>query len=236
MLNKEKHQAVMVNILKDIYSDISISSLLGFKGGTAVYLFYDLPRFSVDLDFDLLEDSEENRDAVFQKVRAILLKYGEIKDEQKKFFTVFFSLSYAAGEHQVKVEINTRGTGASYEMKSYLGIPVLVATQASLFAGKLVALTQRKEFASRDLYDTHFFLKNLWDIDTNVLNAYHIPSLKEYLEKCASFVEDIPDNTLLAGLGELIDEKEKLFVKTKLKGDVIFQLKLRAQVMEEKKK
>lgn len=225
----------MVNILKDIYSDISISSLLGFKGGTAVYLLYGLPRFSVDLDFDLLENSEENRDRVFQKIREILLKYGEIKDEQKKLFTVFFSLSYATGEHQVKVEINTRHTSARYEMKSYLGIPMLVATRASLFAGKLVALTQRKEFVARDLYDTHFFLKNLWDIDPDVLDAYHIPSLREYLERCVAFVENIPDNALLAGLGELIDEKEKIFVKTHLKNDTVFQLKLRVQTMAKEK-
>lgn len=34
MLNKEKHQLIMGQILKDIYTDISIASLLGFKGGT----------------------------------------------------------------------------------------------------------------------------------------------------------------------------------------------------------
>lgn len=27
--------------------------ILGFKGGTAAYIFYDLNRFSTDLDFDL---------------------------------------------------------------------------------------------------------------------------------------------------------------------------------------
>ena len=33
----------MGKILRDIYSDISISSLLGLKGGTAAYFFYGLP-------------------------------------------------------------------------------------------------------------------------------------------------------------------------------------------------
>ena len=50
----------MGRILKDIYTDVSIAPLLGFKGGTCAYLFYGLPRFSVDLDFDLLEVNEEN--------------------------------------------------------------------------------------------------------------------------------------------------------------------------------
>jgi predicted nucleotidyltransferase component of viral defense system len=232
MLNKDKHNLVMAQILKDIYSDVSISSLLGFKGGTAAYLFYGLPRFSVDLDFDLLENTDKNRNLVFEKIRALLVKYGEIKDEQKKFFTVFFSLSYEAGEHQVKVEINTRETGARYEMKSYFGIPMLVAVQESMFAGKLIALTQRKEFAPRDLYDVHFFLMQRWDIDMNVLSSYQVKSLKEYLEICIAFVENIPDNILLAGLGELIDEKEKTFVKKELKNATIFLLKVRADLIK----
>lgn len=232
MLNKDKHQLVMTQILKDIYSDVTISSLLGFKGGTAAYLFYELPRFSVDLDFDLLENTEKNRDLVFEKVHDILKKYGVIKDEQKKFFTVFFSLSYEPGEYQVKIEINTRETGARYEMKSYFGMPMLVAVKESMFAGKLVAMTQRKEFVSRDLYDTHFFLMQRWDIDAEVLAAYGIKSLKQYLEQCITFIENIPDNILLAGLGELINEKEKTFVKNKLKSDTLFLLKVRADIIK----
>lgn len=232
MLNKDKHNLVMTQILKDIYSDVAISSLLGFKGGTAAYLFYELPRFSVDLDFDLLENTEKNRDMIFERVHAILAKYGEIKDEQKKFFTVFFSLSYESGEHQIKVEINTRNTGAHYEMKSYFGMPMLVAVKESMFAGKLIAMMQRKEFAARDLYDVHFFLIQRWDIDTDVLAAYQIESVKEYLESCIVFVENIPDNALLAGLGELIGEKEKVFVKNSLKKDTVFLLKVRADLIK----
>lgn len=233
MLNKDKHRLIMTQILKDIYADVTISSLLGFKGGTAAYLFYELPRFSVDLDFDLLENSEQNRDLVFDRIHALLSKYGSIKDEQKKFFTIFFSLSYETDEHQVKIEINTRKTGARYEMKSYFGIPMLVTTKESMFAGKLIALTQRKEFVSRDLYDTHFFLTQRWDIDTNVLASYDVMSLKRYLEQCITFVENVPDNVLLAGLGELLDEKEKIFVKNKLKHDVIFLLRVRADLIRE---
>jgi predicted nucleotidyltransferase component of viral defense system len=80
MLNREKHQLIMGQILKDIYADITISPLLGFKGGTCAYFFYGLPRFSVDLDFDLLSVSEENQKIVFEKIVGILSKYGEKKD------------------------------------------------------------------------------------------------------------------------------------------------------------
>ena len=124
MLNKEKHQLIMGQVLKDIYTDVSISPLLGFKGGTCAYFFYNLPRFSVDLDFDLLEVTEENQKMVFEKVVAILSKYGEIKDQYIKRFTVFALLSYGDEDHNIKVEINVRKLAENmkdlYEMKEYL--------------------------------------------------------------------------------------------------------------------
>ena len=70
MLSIVKHRVILVQILKDIYSDIEISSSLGFKGGTAVYLFYKLNRFSVDLDFNLLD--EEKEQIVFDKINKII--------------------------------------------------------------------------------------------------------------------------------------------------------------------
>ena len=44
------HKNVLIRILKDIFTDPTIGPVLGFKGGTAAYLFYGLNRFSVDLD------------------------------------------------------------------------------------------------------------------------------------------------------------------------------------------
>ena len=48
MLNIQKHKDIMVRVLKDIYMDNTLGPLLGFKGGTAAMLCYELNRFSVD--------------------------------------------------------------------------------------------------------------------------------------------------------------------------------------------
>lgn len=61
MVNINKHKFFLAQILKDIYSDIELANCLGFKGGTALMFFYDLPRFSVDLDFNLLDLAKEKR-------------------------------------------------------------------------------------------------------------------------------------------------------------------------------
>ena len=60
MIDINKHKYFLVQILKDIYSDIELANCLGFKGGTALMFFYDLPRFSVDLDFNLIKEGKEN--------------------------------------------------------------------------------------------------------------------------------------------------------------------------------
>lgn len=219
----------MGQILKDIHSDVAISPLLGLKGGTSAYFFYGLPRFSVDLDFDLLLPGEESQKTIFSKIKVILAKYGEIKDCRIKRFTVFALLSYGDDDHNVKIEINARqpllNIRDQYELKEYLGISMLVAKKDYLFAGKLAALTLRTEMAARDIYDIHYFAKNHWDINTRAIEAITGKKIKDYLSACIVFIEKVRENQLLQGLGELLGEKEKSWVRNKLKAETIFMLK-----------
>lgn len=220
----------MGQVLKDIYTDVTIGPWLGFKGGTCAYLFYGLPRFSVDLDFDLLVVNEDNQKTVFEKVVAILSKYGQVKDRHIKRFTAFALLSYGDDDHNIKVEINIRQPVANiqdhYELKEYLGISMFAAKKDYLFAGKLSALTLRKETAMRDIYDIHYFAKNNWDINAEVIKVIIGKTTKEYLADCIARIEKVKDSQILHGLGELVSgEKEKNWVRNNLKTDAIFMLK-----------
>lgn len=232
MLNKEKHQLIMGQILRDIYSDTAIAPLLGFKGGTCAYLFYDLPRFSVDLDFDLLfanGDVENTKKLVFVTIGNILPKYGVIKDSYIKFNTIFFLLSYGDVDHNIKIEINTRRgivrTEDRYSVQEYLGIVMLVAKKPYMFSSKLVALTTRTNSAMRDVYDVWYFLKNHFDALEEYIKEKTNKDLKSYLTDCILHIENIKDNQILSGLGELLDEKQKIWVKTDLRKEVVFLLK-----------
>lgn len=236
MLNKEKHQLYMGQILKDIYTDISIASLLGFKGGTCSYFFYGLTRFSVDLDFDLLDVREEYHTRVFERMQEIVRAYGTLKDCYIKKNTIFLLLSYGEEDHNIKIEISTRNQPFSfrdmYELTEYLGISMLVAKKEYLFAGKLAALTLRTDVAMRDVYDINFFAKNHWDIAQGVVEALTKNTLKEQLTNCIAVIENIKDNEVLRGLGELLDEKEKAWVRGVLRGEVIFLLKNYISIMK----
>lgn len=229
MLNKEKHQLIMGKILRDIYIDISISSLIGFKGGTCAYFFYGLPRFSVDLDFDLLRTDKATQKLIFEKIGNILEKYGEVKDNYIKRNTIFFLLSYGDADHNIKLEVNIRilmpDIRGYYEMKEYLGIPMLVGKKDYLFSSKLAALTLRRETAMRDIYDIGYFAKNNWDIDAEVIKARTDKTIKEHLADCILIIENVKDNQILQGLGELLNEKEKAWVKNYLRKETAFLLK-----------
>lgn len=230
MLNKEKHQLIMGQILRDIYSDTSIAPFIGFKGGTCAYFFYGLTRFSVDLDFDLFSTDEATQKLVYEKIGDRVKKYGEVKDSHIKRNTLFFLLSYGDTEHNIKIEVST-GTlipdiKAHYEMKEYLGISLLAGKQEYLFASKLAALTNRKLLAMRDIYDIWFFAKNRWGIDAEVVKARTGKTIKEHMGDCIPIIEAVKDNEIMRGLAELLsDEKEKAWVKTHLREEVIFLLK-----------
>lgn len=220
---------IMGRILRDVYGDVFISSLVGFKGGTCAYFFYGLPRFSVDLDFDLLTVDEKERNLVFERVGEMLKKYGTIKDSHVKRNTILFWLSYSDADHNIKIEINTRmilpNIKEHFEVKEYLGISMLVAKKDYLFAGKLAALTLRSETAARDIYDIWYFAKNSWDINAEVVETMTGRTVKEYLADCVSVIESVKDSRILQGLGELLSEEEKTRTKNNLKDETTFLLK-----------
>ena len=160
----------MLQILKDIYSDIELSSCLGFKGGTALMFFYELPRFSVDLDFNLLDAAKEK--IVYDKVRKILLKHGKIFDEALKFFGPIIVKDYGTGERKLKVEISNRQFDNRYEIKNLLGINMLVMIPQDMFAHKICALLDRNELTNRDIFDVHFFMQQRTCINKNIVRYF----------------------------------------------------------------
>ena len=223
MFDIKQHKTILVKILKEIYSSPELSHVLGFKGGTAAFLFYQLPRFSVDLDFDLLEIKKKG--FVFERLQKILPNFGELLESREKRYTLFYLMSYQKGERKIKIEISKRPSKSVFKVKNYLGIPILVMRKEDMAAGKISAFLTRKKFAARDLFDLWFFLKNGWDINGEVVKAKTGFSLKTALEKAIEKVKKIKKNQLLQGLGELLDEKQKLLVKEKLQEETLFYLK-----------
>lgn len=223
-LDFSKHKNILLQILKDIYSDTSIAPCLGFKGGTAAMMFYDLPRPSVDLDFDLLDETKENE--VFEKINKIIGNYGKVTDSYIQRFNLRNVVSYETGAQNIKVEVNRRQFGSKYVMKTYLGISMLVMVQEDMFAHKLMALTERIGKANRDIFDVQHFAKNSWPINRKIVEERSELPFKVALEKAIAQLESMDNKHILDGLGQFFTDPEKDSIRAKLRTDAIFQLKL----------
>ncbi len=226
-LDISTHKTILFQILKDIYSDTSISPFLGFKGGTAALMFYGLDRFSVDLDFDILDQSRE--DLVFERVAAILEKHGTLKETNKKRFSLFFVLSYEDRAHNIKVEINRRHFGSRYEIRTYLGVSILVMVAEDMFAHRLMAMHERIGKTSRDIYDVWFFLQHRFPINKEIVEQRSGMPFAELVEKCINQLEKMSNRHILDGVGELLTSSQKDWAKAKLREDTVALLKLRLE-------
>jgi len=223
MIDINRHKFFMVQILKDIYTDIVLANCLGFKGGTALMFFYDLPRFSVDLDFNLLCSQQETH--VYDRVKKIILKYGKIYDEAMKYYGPLIVLDYGVGERKLKVEISNRVFNNHYETKNFLGINMKVMVLADMFAHKLCALLDRNTVTPRDIFDSWFFMQKQTPVNKDIIEFRMKIPFTEYLQKCIHQLMGMSDTGLLQGLGEILDPVMKKFVRTKLRTETINLLK-----------
>ncbi|OGF51579.1 MAG: hypothetical protein A2044_07515 [Candidatus Firestonebacteria bacterium GWA2_43_8] len=224
MLIIDKHKKLLLDLLFAVYSDRELASILGFKGGTAALLFYGLDRFSVDLDFDLLDPAMA--DKVFTHLEKIAGAHGVIKEKSKKRNTLLLVVSYGLLDQNIKLEVSTRDFGSKFTVLNYLGIPMKVMVKEDMFAHKLAAMSERIGSANRDIYDVNYFLKNNWPLNEKMLVKRVGKDLKGFLEKTAVQVESVKENKILDGIGELLDNKAKARVKKQLTKDTAGRLRI----------
>ncbi|EGN57422.1 hypothetical protein PRBRB14_22170 [Hallella multisaccharivorax DSM 17128] len=203
----------MAQILSLIFKDKDLCNVMAFKGGTSLMFFHQLNRFSTDLDFNLLVP--EKLDLVYDKVRAILTRFGTIDDEAKKLYGPVLVLDYGKGERMLKVEISIRPYPNHYETRSLAGTDIRVMTMPDMFAHKLCAMGEC--LSPRDIFDVWFFLQNHTEINEEIVRMRTGKSVSQYALWCAEHVREASPKLLMQGLDEVLnDTKSKAFVKNKL--------------------
>lgn len=153
---------------------------LAFHGGTALRFLYQLPRYSEDLDFSL-ESPDKDYDFVslleaisnqlMLEGYPIKIKFNEHKTVQHAFIG-FPGLLYECGlsphvdqNFSVKLEVDTHppsGAVLSISLIRYreLMLNIQHHDQASLLAGKVHAVLQRKYLKGRDIFDLVWYLSD----------------------------------------------------------------------------
>ena len=124
------------------------------------------------------------------------------------------------------MEINLRNFGSNYELLSLFGISMKVMVKEDLLANKLVAMFERINKASRDIYDVYFFLNKRWSVNKNIIEQRTNLKYESFIKKCIALLKKVNSNSLLFGMGELVNDKQKSWIKNSLIQETIFLLKL----------
>ncbi len=223
MLAIQRHEQILKSIVRDIYTTPKLQVALALKGGTCLYMFYGLDRFSVDLDFNLRSESFDDN-----LLNGIIEKRLTMTDRSNKRQTWFWLGSYQKTFQKVKVEVSKRDYPDRYTTKDFYGITVPIMEPACMFAHKLCAITDRPKLQNRDLYDARFMFARGFDIDEAIVKLRTGQTLNQYFARLADYIDKhVNEANVLQGLGELLSDQQKQEVKATLKRDLLFDLKSR---------
>ncbi|MCK4891542.1 MAG: nucleotidyl transferase AbiEii/AbiGii toxin family protein [Candidatus Pacebacteria bacterium] len=168
-------------ILKELFAK-KWSEKLVFKGGTALRLAYQSPRFSVDLDFSVL--AKINPKDFFSFLSALGKKYSELEiiDKKDKFYTLYAQIkikeAFLNRPFSIKIEISKRKNQFKKnehlpKVLKTLVYPIEVlcdtATLEKIYRDKITTIQNRQ--APRDLFD-------LWYLSEKLNKSFRPPSTK----------------------------------------------------------
>jgi len=205
-INKKRailREYLQIIILNGIYKSKFAKSFL-FMGGTALRYFYNLPRFSEDLDFNTADLTHDEFKRVIDITRAELEREGfSVASDVQKRNNLFIANiifkdvveKYAITDNRkaslmVKVEINRPGwelmTESSVLSMYGYNFTAILMSRANLLSEKICALFSRR--LGRDIYDTLFMLRRKFPFNENILKINHIKlpvkdAILEYLKE-----------------------------------------------------
>ena len=167
-IGKSKGLANKGHIEKDYFQDLFLSELYNhsnkfiFKGGTCLYKLFDLPRFSEDLDFSILEKIDtKNIVKISEKIGANVKNIRETRD------SILIKLVFkgiVTSSNTLRIDINTKNIPFNYEVKHFISpyidinpFSIRVLDLKEILAEKIHSILSRER--ARDLYDLFFILR-----------------------------------------------------------------------------
>lgn len=218
------HKAWLLRLLSEIVDDALLKQFLRFKGGTCASMLGFLDRFSVDLDFDILDERKTNQ--IRSNLKKIFTGLGlEIKDQSPKVLE--FVLKYPAPANE-RNSLRLDMIGKNYKENIYenqllpeIGRYFGCQTTETMFAHKLVALTERydkhKTIAGRDIYDIHYFFFTGRRFRRELITERTGKKIPEFLKYLKKFIEKrVTTDLLVQDLGTLLSSDKMRFVKNDL--------------------
>ncbi|MEK7672418.1 MAG: nucleotidyl transferase AbiEii/AbiGii toxin family protein [Patescibacteria group bacterium] len=232
--NDAIHRAWMYRILTAVSDEPVLNGRLGFKGGTCATMRGLLDRFSVDLDFDLLDAA--NLSLVKNNFEKIFKKLGlEIADCSKQSAQYFLKYKNKNTERNtLKIDCNFPIPKSNqYEMVRIPEIDRILNCQTvpTMFANKLIAVSDRytrnRSIAGRDIFDIHAFFLKGFEVNEKVIQEKTGKSVAEYFKFLAEFIkQNVTQSIIDEDLNHLLPVAEFKSIRKGLKQEVLAFLRI----------
>lgn len=223
------HKAWLYRLLSSIADDTFLVSVLRFKGGTCAAMRGLLERFSIDLDFDLLDSSkvQETR----RHLEHIFVDLG-LKIDQKSRSVPQYFLKYPNQDGQrntIQIDVTfPPAQNNEYEAVRFVDIDRILYchTIPTMFANKLVALLDRYEkygsIAGRDLFDIQTFFLKGFSYKPEIIEERTGKSVSAFLTALKKFIAKNVTQTIIdQDLNTLLPPEEFRKVRRILKEEVM---------------
>lgn len=204
MWDLSKHEKLEMEILEGLNSLKMLDHLI-FCGGTMLRLCHELNRYSVDLDFWLL--NKEKEEAVFDAIKSYLKDKFSLKTSKNLKDSIVFEFSAKNYPRNLKIEIRKGRDKVKYEEKiaysrhSSIQVMVKAATLEDMMRSKIETFLTRVQI--RDVFDIEFLVKRGVALDA---------SKKELLEM-QKLIKKFKAKAYRVTLGSLLEFKERQYYR-----------------------
>ncbi|OGJ42126.1 hypothetical protein A3B60_00625 [Candidatus Peregrinibacteria bacterium RIFCSPLOWO2_01_FULL_39_12] len=227
------HKAWLYRLLSTIADDVFLTANLMFKGGTCSSMRGIIDRFSVDLDFDLIDSSvipvlRVHLEKIFKKLDL------RIEDQSKKVPQYFLKYESANGiRNTLKIDITfPPPKNNEYEPVRFVEIDRIINCQTipAMFANKLVTVIERFEkfgsIAGRDIFDIHTFFMKGFRYKPEIIEERTGKTVLEFIRTLIDFIENKITQTVIdQDINTLLPPKNFRKIRGILKSEVLMFLR-----------
>ena len=198
------HKSYLNRLLIEIADNPHLSQELAFKGGTCASMLGFLDRFSIDLDFDLLQKTDE---AIIRKELRNIINHLNLTIKREFDDVLMFQIQYPNAlnkRNSIKISVNSFVVKANkYKVQYFPEIDRLINSQTieTMFANKLVTVMDRYNLhhtiAGRDIYDIHHFFVNGYSYLGPVIKERTGDDPSNYFKKLIKFIRKNINQTII---------------------------------------
>jgi len=205
MWDLSKHERIEMEVLQGLNSQKILQHLI-FCGGTMLRLCHGLNRYSVDLDFWILEKTAIEK--VFDTINQYLKEHYRLRKAENKHTSLYFEFGLKGYPRHLIIEVRKDKEGVKYEEKiafskhSNIQVMVKAAALEEMMKAKIKTFLERARI--RDAFDIEFILRRGIEIKANA----------EQIKGIESLIMRFKPNDYKITLGSLLEYKDRRHYRT----------------------